>query len=71
MAVQKGYVLANEELEFLVDMMLRQFPDVRDNQYVRSDVSNRTWLRLMITLLDLNFTEESVQVVNEMLRKYV
>lgn len=71
MAVQKGYVLAKEELEFLVNMMLRQFPDVRDNQYVRSDVSNRTWLRLMITLLDLNFTEESVQVVNEMLRKYV
>lgn len=64
-------MLAKEELEFLVNMMLRQFPDVRDNQYVRSDVSNRTWLRLMITLLDLNFTEESVQVVNEMLRKYV
>lgn len=71
MAIQKGYKLTKDELSFLVSMVLRQFPDVRDNRYIRNDVSNRTWIRLMVTLLDLEFTDESVQVVNEMLRKYV
>lgn len=71
MAIQKGYTLTKEDLDFLVSITLRQFPNIRENRYVKRDVNNSVWLKLMITLLDLNFSKESVQLTNEILRKYI
>lgn len=71
MALQKGYVLTKEEFAFLVDTTLRLFPNVRENQYVKRDIDENVWKKLLVTLLDLDFTDESAQVANEILRKYI
>lgn len=69
MALQKGYWLTREELMFLTEMTLKIFPDVRKNRYVERHKS--IWYRLMLTLLNMEITDESVQTINEILIKYI
>lgn len=69
MAIQKGYALTEERLKFLIDIMLGNFPDVRKNRYLQE--CQNTWDSLMLTLLDLEITGESVKVINDILKKYV
>lgn len=67
--LQKGYVLAKEELISLVEMTLKIFPNIRQNRY---RTENQTaWNSLMVTLLDMEITEESASVINDILKKYV
>lgn len=70
MLLQQGYQLTHEDLDFLVGMVLELFPNVRDNKYI-SDRVDQEWDGLLLTLLNLEFTEESAQAVNEILRKYI
>lgn len=71
MLIQKGYTLAKEELNFLVNMTLERFPLIRENQYVKKVSNESIWNKLIVTILDIDFTDESVQMVNELLKKYV
>lgn len=67
--LQKGYVLTGEEMSSLIDMTTELFPNIRQNRY---RMENQTaWNSLMTTLLDMEITEESIKVINEILRKYV
>lgn len=68
MALQKGYVLSKEELLFLINIVTERFPDVSQNKYLQE--YKDTWDELIMTLLQLEITDESTVVVNEILRKY-
>ena len=68
MALQKGYVLTKDELGFLIDMVAEMFPGVRKNKYLREE--RDPWDSLMLTVLDMEITEESVKVINNILHKY-
>lgn len=68
MAIQKGYVLMKEELLFLTNMVSKMVPNIRKNKYLNEE--QRSWRSLMITLLDLEITDESVAVINAILKKY-
>lgn len=68
MALQKGYVLSKEELVGLIDMVLENFPDIRENQYIQE--TQNAWDSLMLTLLNMEITEESTKVINGILSKY-
>ncbi|MBD5490364.1 MAG: glycosyltransferase family 2 protein [Lachnospiraceae bacterium] len=69
MVLQKGYVLTKDELSFLIDMVEEMFPNVRKNKYLM--VGQDSWDSLMLTVLDLEITDESVKVINDILNKYV
>lgn len=69
MVLQKGYTLAKDELKFLVDMVTVSFPNVRNNLYIRRN--KKIWDNLVLKLLDLEISDESVSVINEILRKYI
>ena len=67
--LQKGYILTKEELISLIDTATGMFPDIRHNQY---RAQNQTaWNSLLVTLLDMEITEESAVVINDILKKYV
>lgn len=68
MALQKGYVLTKDELRFLIDMMAEMFPNIRKNKYLKE--SQSTWDSLMLTVIDMEITDESVKVINDILGKY-
>lgn len=70
MLLRRGYRLTIDDLEFLVDMVLRLFPDVRQNKYI-VEIGKPEWDGLLLAILDVEFVEESVQVVNEILKKYL
>lgn len=70
MALQKGYILTKEELKYLVDMIIILFPNVRSNKYIQK-TRGIPWNDLLLTLLNIEITEESAQVANEILRKYI
>lgn len=69
--VQKGYVLGIEEVKFLNSMVLRVFPNITQNEYICQKVCYSEWYQFLITLLNINITDESIQLVNQFLRKYV
>lgn len=71
MAIQKGYVLTKEEFEILMEMTLKMFPNVRQNTYVREASDGSVWKKLILALLDLEYTDENAQMANEILRKYI
>lgn len=68
MVLQKGYVLTKDELVFLIDMVMKIFPDGRNNRYLKKEQGG--WDSLMLTVLDLDITDESMKVINEILMKY-
>ncbi|MBD5515136.1 MAG: glycosyltransferase family 2 protein [Lachnospiraceae bacterium] len=69
MTLQKGYVITKQELLILIHMVLRMFPDVRKNKYLTK--KKDLWDSLMLKLLDVEITDESVSVINDILYKYV
>lgn len=69
MALQKGYLLTKDELTFLIRMLLQMFPDVRKNKYIEQRKS--IWYELMMSLLNMEITDESVPVINKILIKYI
>lgn len=71
MALQKGYILTKEELKYLVDMIIILFPNVRSNKYIQERAGRISWNDLLLTLLNIEITEESAQVANGILRKYI
>lgn len=71
MAIQKGYVLTKEELKPLIDMVLKWFPHARDNCYIKRSYDVNVWVKMIMTLLDMEITDESVKVINEILPKYI
>lgn len=68
MTIQKGYVITGEELRQLIDTLAEMFPDVVKNKYLQADQG--TWSSLMLTVLNMEITDESVRVINDILRKY-
>ncbi len=68
MILQKGYSLTVDIMRRLTTSLLGLFPDIRGNSYLigKKDVS-----ALMLTSLDMQITEESVQVMNTIFRKYL
>ncbi len=71
MVMQKGYILSEEEFKFLTNIILEIFPNVRENQYIKSKNNVGTWENLLLTLLDIEFTDESVRIANELLSQYL
>lgn len=71
MIIQKGYILTKEELRFLVDMTLRVFPNIRENQYIKNNKSRKEWYELLLILLNIEITDESMLIANDFLKKYV
>lgn len=69
MALQKGYVLMKDELIFLIDMVMQIFPDGKNNMYLKEEQGG--WDSLMMKVLDMEITDESVKVINDILKKYV
>ena len=69
MCLQKGYVLTSAELIFLHSMLQKNFPHVERNRYVKE--YENAWDSLMLTLLNLEITDESTGVINQILRKYI
>lgn len=69
MAIQKGYTISREELQYLIDNLTEAFPKVMKNKYLRAEQG--TWNSLMLTVLNMEITDESVRVINDILRKYV
>ena len=68
MALRKGYVLTKEELIFLIDVVMRMFPDGKNNIYLKKEQGG--WDSLVLTVLDMEITDESVKVINDVLIKY-
>lgn len=69
MSLQKGNVLTSAELIFLRNMLQKNFPHVERNRYVKE--YENAWDSLMLTLLNLEITDESTGVINQILRKYI
>lgn len=53
MLVQRGCQLLEEELRMLADVTLRIFPDILQNQFVRSCEDRGIWNRQLVHLLQL------------------
>ena len=71
MPLRKGCAISKEELQFLVNMTLRFFPDIRENQYMKRDEGPQSGDCILLQLLDMEFTDESVQVANEVLKQCI
>ena len=54
-----------------MEMTLKMFPNVRQNTYVREASDGSVWKKLILALLDLEYTDENAQMANEILRKYI
>ena len=67
MLLHKGYFLTKEELQFMVDMTLQLFPDIRQNKYIKHDGDLGSRDRLLLQLLNMEITDESAKVANEVL----
>ena len=69
MPLRKGYFLTKEELFFFTEKTLERFPGIQDNKYVRE--KNNAYIVLLLKLLDLDITEQSAYVINEIFKKYI
>ena len=68
MILIRGYILEKDEVEFLVNGVLDRFPDIHTNPYLQECEELQ---RLLLTVLDMQITDESVQVLNQILKKYI
>lgn len=68
MMLQRGYILTKEEYRFLIEMIIKLFPDIRKNQYVEHMAEKYLWHHLLLTLLDIRLTEESILLASELLK---
>ena len=48
---------------------MERFPGIQDNKYVRE--KNNAYIVLLLKLLDLDITEQSAYVINEIFKKYI
>ena len=69
MILGRGYTITLQEIDFLVGELLNLFPDVRENRYLKTTTDG--FALLLKTVLDMELTQESVRVMNEILRKYL
>ncbi len=69
MLIQKEYALMVEEMQLLVGAVLGRFPDIRENVYIKEDKS--VFMAVMLKILDLEITEESLSVIEEVIKKYM
>lgn len=69
MLLQRGYTITVQEIDFLVREVLDLFPNIRANKYLKNE-SGALW-NLLKVVLDMELTEESVQTINEILKKYI
>lgn len=67
MLIERGYILAKEELEFLKDMVLKRFPNVQLNPYLTKD--DVKWNAVLLRILNMEFTDENVQQLNQCIRQ--
>lgn len=69
MPLQKGYKITLEETEYLIHELLERFPDIRQNKYLKT---SKNGIEILLkTVLDMELTQKSVRVMNEVLKKYV
>ena len=64
--IRNGYTFTVNEMELHVNAMLR-FPDIRENPYLKQ---SSIVVGLLLRVLDLELTEESVHVIHQVLKKY-
>ncbi|MCM1156652.1 MAG: glycosyltransferase [Roseburia sp.] len=69
MLIQKGYMLAAEEMNFLKDMLLNLFPDILHNSYVMEKTEGLDMI--LKTILEVELTEGNVKGLNHALQKYL
>lgn len=69
MLLKKGYLLTKQELSFFVGVTWEKFPHIRQNKYLEK--RSNAYIILLLKLLELDITEESVQAINDVLKKYV
>lgn len=69
MLLQKGYTLTKESLQLPVNMLLKLFPDVGKNMYIRNRKKNE-WTDFLLTLVRGEITDNSLIRAEEVLRKY-
>ena len=69
MLLQKGYTLTKDEMQFFKEVMLRLFPDIRKNPYVRKREND--WDTILQTILETELTDENVQGLNRVMKYYL
>ena len=69
MCVQRGHTIQTEELQILQDTVLQIFPNALANPYLKQKNQRDTWNDFILKILDLEISEESVKVVNTLLRQ--
>lgn len=69
MCVQRGHIIQTEELQILRDTVLQIFPNALANPYLKQKNQRDTWNDFALKILDLEISEESVKVVNSLLRQ--
>lgn len=67
MIFRGGYILTKEELKLLASVALRLFPNISQNKYINRDNANQILNRLILLLLEIEITDESIQLVNRLL----
>ncbi len=67
MPLRKGCVITKEEFQFLIDMTLKLFPDIKQNKYIKHDGDLGSRDRLLLQLLSMEITDESAEIANEVL----
>lgn len=69
MLLQKGYTLTRDEMQFFKEVMLRLFPNIQNNPYVRERENG--WNTILQAILEMELTQESVQGLNQVLKYYL
>lgn len=65
---QKGYTITVQEMQEQVDTVHDYFPNASDNPYL---AKQSNWEAFLMTVVNIEITEESMAVVNQILRKFV
>lgn len=67
MMFQRGCILAKNEWKAIADMRQKLLPFVYENPYVKNEPHpfNRAWNEVLMTLLDMDFTDEDVEMANQ------
>ncbi|MCI9464250.1 MAG: glycosyltransferase [Lachnospiraceae bacterium] len=69
MLLQKGYTLTRDEMQFFKEVMLRLFPNIKRNPYIRT--RNNDWDMILHTVLETELTQENVQEFNRIMQYYL
>ena len=69
MLLQKGYTLTRDEMQFFKEVMLRLFPNIERNTYIRT--RNNSWDMILHTVLETELTQENVQEFNRIMQYYL